>query len=273
MRESVLLARAARLILRSEAWIIALVGALAFASIPIWLGSLGISWDAVNHHIYLGWTADNPRFDRDYLAASYQAYQYPYLYWPVYKLAMAGASGTTAGVVLALVHATAIPAVWMIARNCIPGDELFSAAMRATAVFLAFLSGAVLSMLETTSNDLMAAIPLLWAYALALQPIAHPRASPLRWALASGVFAGMSVAFKLSNGPMAVLVPILWLYPAGSWSARLGRCALAGLAVLVSCGLFYGFWGWQLWSHFGNPIYPLYDAVFAPLRAFTGWQR
>lgn len=273
MREPGLPAGGARWILRSEAWLIAVLGALAFAAIPIWLGGLGISWDAVNHHIYLGWTAERPRFDRDYLAASYQAYQYPYLYWPVYKLALAGASGTTAGAVLALIHATAIPAVWMIARNCIPGDDLFSAAMRAIAVFVAFLSGAVLSMFETTSNDLTAAIPLLWAYALALQPIAHPSAVPLRWALASGVLTGMSVAFKLSNGPMALLLPILWFWPSGAWGSRLRRCVLAGSAVLGSFALIYGHWGWQLWTQFGNPVYPLYDAWFAPLRELTGWQR
>jgi hypothetical protein len=34
----------------------------------------------------------------------------------------------------------------------------------------------------------------------------------------------------------------------------------------------YGYWGWQLWTHFGNPIYPFYDAQFAPLRALLGWQ-
>lgn len=260
-------------IVRREPWIVLLVGALALAAIPLWAGHLGISWDALNHHFYLGWTAAQPRFGQDYLAASYQAYQYPYLYWPVYKLAMAQVSGTTAGIVLALLHATAIPATWMIARNCIPGEDLFAAGMRATAVLLAFLTGAVLSLFETTSNDLMAGIPLLWAYAFALRPISQPTTSPGRWAVGSGLFAGMSVAFKLSNGPLAVVLPIMWLWPAGTIWSRLGRSALAGVALLVAYGGLYGYWGWQLWSHYGNPIYPLYDAWFAPVRDMTGWHR
>lgn len=260
-------------IMRREAWIVFVLGALAFAAIPLSLGYLGLSWDALNHHIYLGWTAEHPRFDRDYVAAGYQAYQYPYLYWPVYKLAMAGVSGPVAGVALALLHAAAIPPVWMIARSCIPGEDLFAAGMRALAVALAFTSGAVLSLFDSTSNDLLAAIPLLWAYALALRPFSPGQASPLRCTAASGAFAGIAVAFKLSNGFMALAVPVLWLLAPGTLRERLARSALGAACVLAACLLFYGYWGWELWSHYGNPIYPLYDGQFAPLRGWLGWQR
>lgn len=261
---------AAAWILRREGWLVALAGAAIFAAIPLWLGYMGIGWDALNHHIYLGWTAEHPRFDRDYVAASYQSYQFPYLYWPFYKLAMAGVSGATAGAVLALLHATAIPPVWMIARSCIPGSDLFAAAMRAAAVGLAFMTGAVLSLFDSTSNDLLAAIPLLWAYAFALRPLAAPEASALRWVLVSGGFAGMAVAFKLSNGFLVLALPLLWAWPAGSVQARAGRIVGAGLCLLAALFVFYGYWGWQLWTHFGNPVYPLYDNMFAPLRQALG---
>ncbi|HEY0825754.1 MAG TPA: hypothetical protein VGD76_18345 [Ramlibacter sp.] len=260
-------------IVRREAWIVFALGALAFAAIPLSLGYLGLSWDALNHHIYLGWTAEHPRFDRDYVPAGYQTYQYPYLYWPVYKLAMAGVSGPVAGLVLALLHAAAIPPVWMIARSCIPGEDLFVAGMRALAVALAFTSGAVLSLFDSTSNDLLAGIPLLWAYAVALRPLSLPQASPLRCAAVSGLLAGMAVAFKLSNGFMALAVPVLWLLAPGTLRERLVRGAVGSACVLAACVLFYGYWGWELWSHYGNPIYPLYDGRLAPLREWLGWQR
>jgi hypothetical protein len=259
--------------IRREPWILCIAGAIAFALLPLWVGDLGLSWDALNHHIYLGWTAEHPRFDQDYLAASYQAYQYPYLYWPVYRLAMAGVHGATAGMVLALLHATAIPAVWLLARACIPGRDGFATGMRAAAVFLAFFSTGILSLFDATSNDLMAGIPLLWAYAFALQPVAEPGRPVMRAAVMSGALAGMAVAFKMSNGPLAIVLPLLWAWPAGSVAARAGRCLAAGLAVLACFGTFYGYWGWQLWSHFGNPIYPLYDHWFEPLRMVTQWHR
>lgn len=239
----------------------------------MYLGHLGISWDALNHHFYLGWSAEQPRLSLDYLPAGYQSYQYPYLYWPVYKLAFAGASGTTAGVVLALLNTTAIPPVWMIARNCIPGTDAFSSAMRFTAVLLAFLSGVVLSLFDATSNDLLAGIPLIWAYALALQPVGEHGDGAMRHAMLSGAAAGMAVAFKLSNGPLAIVLPLLWLWPEGSPMRRISRSIAAGLVLLASYALFYGYWGWELWTHFGNPIYPMYDEWFGRLRDLSGWHR
>jgi hypothetical protein len=260
-------------IVRHEPWLVLLLGTLAFVSIPISLGYLGLSWDALNHHIYLGWSAEHPRFDRDYLAASYQAYQYPYLYWPFYKLAMAGVSGVTAGIVLSLLHAAALPPAWMIARGCIPGEDLFAAGMRTLAVALAFLSGAVLSLFDSTSNDLVAAIPLLWAYAVALRPVAAPQDGGLRAALLSGALAGISVAFKLSNGFLVLAVPLLWVLAPGTWRERATRVILGGVCVVVAFVLFYGYWGWQLWSHYGNPFYPLYDSYMVLPRDWAGWRR
>jgi hypothetical protein len=247
---------------------------VALTSIPLMLGHIGLSWDALNHHIYLGWTADRPRFDLDYLAASYQAYQYPYLYWPLYKLALGGASGVTAGVALAQLHLLAVPALWRLAQTCMPGREWFDVVMRSLAIALAFMGGVVLSMFDTTGNDLLAAIPLVWALALALAPLSQEDPAERRVQRAvwiSALLGGISVAFKLSNAPVAIVLPLLWLWPDGGVNSKWRRLILGGLWGFLGFILAYGYWGWQLWSHFGNPIYPLYDNWFELPRAWLGW--
>lgn len=250
--------------------------AIALCLIPVLLGEISISWDMLNHHIYLGWTAEQPRFDRDFLAASYQAYQYPYLYWPVYKLAVGGASGVTAGVVLALIHLVSVPPVWLLARTCIPGHGWFNVGMRVTAVSLAFTSSVVLSMFDSTANDLMAATPLVWAIAFAFLPMDVHSDRWLSTASAialSGFFAGVAVGFKLSNVPLAILLPLVWLLHSGSWSQRASRLFFASVAGVAGYLLIYGYWGWQLWLQFGNPVYPFFDPWFAHLRDILGWTR
>jgi len=245
---------------------------LALIAIPIGWAPMGLSWDALNHHIYLGWTADRLRLDEDFLAAGYQSLTYPYLYWPVYKLAAAGAGPVVAGVVLTTLHVVSVPAVWMVARACMPGTALIDAAMRSMAVLLAFLTGVVLSMLDSTSNDMLAAAPMIWAIALAVEAL-RPGREPARRRLliGSGLLAGVSVAFKLSNGPIAILMPVLWIFAGSAMRERLALTALACMSTLAGCILAYGYWGVQLWTRFGNPVYPFYDAVFAPFRAMTGW--
>lgn len=249
---------------------------VAFVSIPLGLGEIGISWDALNHHIYLGWTAEHPRFDQDFLAASYQGYQYPYLYWPVYKLSTTNLPGAWVGAVLASLHLVAVPPVWMIARTCIPGHRGFDVLMRFMAVVLAFMTGAVLSLFDSTSNDLLAATPLVWAIALGLEPLNEASPSWLtarRAVMLSGVFVGVSVAFKLSNGPLAIIFPTLWAFSATPLKERIYHVILGCLATLAGFVVAYGYWGWQLWSHFGNPIYPFHDNWFELLRVLVGWQR
>jgi len=248
---------------------------LAFISIPIALGEIGISWDALNHHIYLGWTAEHQRFDQDLFAASGQTFQYPYLYWPVYKLSQSGMSGMWAGVALATLNWLVVPPIWMIARVCMPGRDAFAVVMRAAAVALAFMTGVVLSMFDSTSNDLFAAIPFAWALAFAMN--AFRDADNTRNALHmsviySGIFAGVSVAFKLSNGPLALLLPGLWMMTGCGVRRKAINFLMGCLAVIVGFLLAYGYWGWQLWSHFGSPIYPLYDYWFQPLRDWLGWK-
>lgn len=257
---------------RAELALVVLVAWAALVSVPLWFAPMGLSWDALNHHIYLGWMAERSRLGEDFLAAGYQSLTYPYLYWPVYKLAAAGAGPVVTGVVLATLHVVSVPAVWLIARSCMPGTAPIDAAMRAMAVLLAFLSGVVLSQLDSSANDMLAGAPLVWAIALALEALRPERTHARRRLLVmSGVLAGVSVAFKLSNGPIAILMPVLWVCAGSGVRERVVDTALACAATLAGCALAYGYWGAQLWAHFGNPIYPFHDAAFAPLRALAGW--
>src|SRR5688572_20996023 len=113
--------------------------------LPALGGGMGLSWDAINHQIYLGWIADHPRFELDVWAAATQSFQFPYLYWPAYKLYSSGASAIEAGVVLAALQCTSVPAVWMLARNCMPEKSWFGTSMRAIGMATAFASSVVLS--------------------------------------------------------------------------------------------------------------------------------
>jgi hypothetical protein len=252
-----------------------LIGAwAAFAAIPLALGGIGLSWDALNHHVYLGWIAEHPRFDRDYLAASYQSFQYPYLYWPFYKLFETGMAGKWAGVVLVTFNLFAVPPLWMLARAFVPSADWYGLVMRWLAVALAFMSGVTLSMFDSSANDLLAAIPLVWSLALAIEArnARRPAWLSVRMLLcASGFFAGAAVAFKLSNGPLAILMPLLWVLPGRSLRQWFADVAWACMATLAAVLLLYGPWGWQLWSHYGNPVYPFFDGYFVAPRAWTGW--
>jgi hypothetical protein len=262
-------------LLRREGLLVCLVTVVFFVSVPLAQGELGLGSDALNHHFYLGWTAQQHRFDLDFLAAGYQAYTFPYLYWPLYQMGAAGWSGVAVGAMLAALQAVLVaPPVWLLARACMPGATWFDFVMRVLGVALAFLTGVMLSVLDATMNDLLAAAPLLWSMALAVQAMPGARSDApgaVRWpVLLSGLCAGAAVAAKLSNGPLAILMPGLWWLCGRGWRSRMTTVALGSAATLLAFALLYGYWGWLLWHYFGNPIFPFHHDWFEPLRRWAG---
>jgi hypothetical protein len=143
--------------------------------------------------------------------------------------------------------------------------------MRITAVVLGFSGELLLSLLDTTANDGLAAVPFVWAVALALlgaAPESRPAwLTPARCVALSGLTLGIAVAFKFSNGPLAVVMPLLWLACAQAWRGRVLQVVRAGAWSFAGFMLAYGWWGYMLWQHFGNPMYPFVLPGFALL----GW--
>lgn len=250
---------AAKPALIAELALLALVAAVLGALIPLSSGYFAWSWDALNHHIYLGMTAENPRWDLDVIPASSQTYQYPYLYWPAYRLSLLSGSGAWLGALWSAFQAVMLllPVWWISLRLLPPEAGAWQPAVhRAAACALAFMNAVVLIGLETTASDVLAAVPLLWAVALGLAP----RATQSQAWLVSALW-GLSVACKLSNGLFLPLLFFWWWQREAPYLRWQRGAALAGGACL-GFGLPYAPWGLALWRLTGNPFHPFLGQFF-----------
>jgi hypothetical protein len=237
-----------------EVVLVTLAAALAAASLPLHNGYLGWSWDALNHHVYLGMTAESPRWNLDVMAASTQTYQYPYLYWPIYRMALLNAPGDWVAAIWAAAQAACVmPPVWYAAHRLLPQQRKGSEAVaeRVAACVLAVLSIVLWGSLTTTANDLLAVTPLLWAIALGLKPGGDVSKLPVM-----GLLFGVSVAFKFSNVLFAPFILAWWFTPDAPYLPMKRGMRLWGGAALGFL-IAYAPWGWQLWVHMGHPFYPL----------------
>jgi len=248
-----------RLALAIEVLVLTTLAAASAAMLPLTEGYWGWSWDGLNHHVYLGMMAESSRLGHDVIAAGYQSYQYPYLYWPVYRLSLFEGTGAVAAAIWAAAQAAVlVPPVWLISLRVLPTRQGYwiGASERLAACALAFMSTVVVAALDTTANDLLAAVPLLWAFAvLAAEP-----ASDRRAAVASALW-GVSSAFKLSN---AIFLPLLlwWWWTPGRRVPSMRRGGTMALAASLGFLVAYGPWGWQLWRLTGNPLYPFLGPLF-----------
>lgn len=235
-----------------------LAAALA-AALPLYAGEWSWSWDALNHHVYLGFIAEQPRWHLDVVAASVQTFQYPYLYWPLYRLTLVDLPGATVGAIWGAAHGAMIVApLWLLGQRVLRQEGLAAQAVfeRLAACALGVSSVVVLAAINTTANDPMSVVPVLWAAAL----MAVPLPGTARAAAAAALF-GVAVAFKLSNALLLPLLLVWWWQPGipGWWWRRGAAIAGASAAGFVVA---YAPWGWQLWRETGNPFYPMLRSVF-----------
>lgn len=223
-------------------------------------GYFSWSWDAINHHVYLGYIAESPRWHLDLTAAASQSYQYPYLYWPAYRISLLDGHGATYATLWAGVQAALLAApLWLLSYRLLPSGASSSVAVqrveRFAAVLVGMSSAPVLAAIGTTANDALAAVPVVWAAALGVG-----RPNQLRLPMLGAALLGVGVAFKLSN---VIYLPMLLAFAwTSSFAATVRRCVLTGASMIAGFTLAYLPWGWQLWLHMGNPVYPYLQGVF-----------
>lgn len=220
------------------------------------------NWDLRNYHVHNAWSLLEGRLGLDLAPAQMQSYFVPLLDVPYYLLVQ-HAPAPLAGVLLGLLHGLAfLPLAW-IAWRALEGDArrdwlapLLGVAGLASAAFL--------SELGNTMGDTSTAPLVLGALALAL-PGADGR-WPLRRMALAGALLGMAVAFKLTNAMYAVALGLAVLAAPLPWRARIRSGLCLALVALAMFALLAGPWLFKVWSSFGNPLFPQFNAWFqAPL--------
>ncbi|RYE42071.1 MAG: hypothetical protein EOP24_34195 [Hyphomicrobiales bacterium] len=240
------------------------------------LGGLALSWDSLNHHFYLGWMAvEGNRLAHDTFAAGSMSCQYPYAYAMLYQLQLSGATGTQAAIALAVPAFAAIPAVWLIAWTFLPSKGATPLLQRASWVVLGFASPLWWSLLDTTSNDLVATLPIAWAFALIgwrgacqLTPdavISRRSVCLLGWYVLAGALTALALMIKVSSVFAAIGIGALLV-----GSARDVRSAVMQLVALCGGGVAIAllvWWPWArgVWVTCGSPFYPMLADMLRPL--------
>jgi hypothetical protein len=241
----------------------ALTRAAFFVLLVAWTFVAGkdVSWDVLNHQLYLPFAWLNGRARTDYFAAGPQAYQNALGYFPLYGLVRAGLPAWSIGVVLGAAHALVVWPLDSIARLFWGDASREDLWLRALALALSCIAPIFLIHAGSTSIDPFASLAVLWALALSLESPTAGRRDRSSAALA-GALLGLASAMKLSNAVFAVALCGLWLLKWLVGQADLRRLAAFAAGMALAFGLFAGPWIFWLWHDFGNPIFPLFNHLF-----------
>ena len=232
-----------------------------------------LPWDALNYHLYAGFSAVNDRFSQDYFAAGPPSYFNPYAYVPFYALVRAGLSPLAISSVLALVHSVIFWLVFEIAVCVCPSDNRRTQMTYGIcAVAIAFLNPILVQQVGSSFADITTAELVLGGWLLLAQTVRTPQTARI---VCGGLLIGAATALKLTNSVHAVAAFAIFIMlpktPLGRVRYGLGYAAAVGLGFAIVAAP----WSFQLERMFGNPFFPLMNGVFRspefttePLRHF-----
>jgi hypothetical protein len=232
---------------------------LAGQACALFLGK-DLGWDSLAYHLYSGLSATENRFGVDYFAASTQGYLNPYAHLPFYLMLKHGAAPQLVVATLALFHLLNLLIVFEIGvllNRRADGRVTWLAV--GLGVLLAFLNPVFILELGTSLNEISTSVPVLAGWYLLVREFATQRR---RWIAFAGILLGIAAALKLSNLIFTVTaLPLLLMAPA-SWKVRLQSVLVFAAGGLSGSLLGGGWWAWQLWEAFGNPLFPLFNQYF-----------
>lgn len=236
---------------------------LLFGTFAVFLGQ-DTSWDTLNYHVYNPYAFLTGRISLDLAPAQLQSYFSPVIDLPVYWLTrhvqpwlvgfwVGGFQGLNAFL------------VFLIARVLLSNEHstplwtplLLAALGCLNASFVAQLGTAVGD--SSSSPFVLLALYLACLWHTALSQRHAP--SPL-WAGWIGLLMGLAVGLKLTNAPFGLaMVMVLAVLPT-SPADKVRQIFLYGLSALSSFALTSGWWFYQVWIQFGNPLFPQFNSLF-----------
>lgn len=239
-----------------------LCGATGFYAV---LRGTDANWDLKNYHLYTAHAFLNGRLGFDVAPAQLQSFFNPLPNLPTYALIrglndyprlIAFLMGAPAGV-----YAYALGGISLLVARRAFGPGILAACAAIITTVAGMTGAAVAPGIGVSSNDVAIGSLILLALWQVLRVLdVSPASLAQNWpaAATAGLLAGAALGLKLTN--------IIYAAPLGlAILAFLGlrQAIVAGVAMGLGFLVFWAPFAVMLWREFGNPVFPLYNHIFA----------
>lgn len=252
--------------LAKPAWAFILLGIpLIFGGISLYLGR-DLNWDLRNYHYYNVYAFLNNRLGYDIAPAQLQTYINPFFDLPFYFLTQRFHS-SVAGYFLGFLHGFNISLLFIVFwQMSLIQKRWYRFLVGMALCFASAFGPAFVSELGNTMNDNLVSLFVLTAITLLLASTSRKEdlffGKQQTLIAAAGVIMGLGVGFKTTTSFFALssAFAMLILYP--DWPTRIKNFIIYGFFGLVGGVLSSGYWCWEMYTRFGNPLMPYYNDIF-----------
>jgi hypothetical protein len=237
---------------------------LLFGAWSLWLG-VDANWDLYNYHLYNPFAFLHGKLAIDLAPAGLQSYFNPLLDVPYY-FASRSLPAPVVAFAMGTIHGFNFVLLLEIARHvlaALPDRERIGIALALSVAGV--LTANFLSELGNTMGDDATALFVLGALCIVVASwnvLAVGGVRGLSRALLAGIVLGLGFGLKLTNGIYAVALCASLLFVPARAATRLSLAFVFGLGVLAGFAATGGFWMHEMWTMFGNPLFPQFSAWF-----------
>ena len=247
---------------------------------PFVIGGLAVALgqdanaDLRNYHWYNAYAFLNGREALDFLPSQNAYFYNPLLDVPFYLLAT-HVPAKIASYILGCVQGLNFVLLFMLGYASLIVTGVYRKIFICSALAaLGVLSAVGIAEIGATSNDNLVSLGILLSAFLivrSLDSLMLPGRRAFGLAMLCGIPAGMAMGLKLTVVTFCVGLCCGFLFVESTWRRRVCASLAFGLGVLLGLVITYGYWGWFLQTHFGSPLFPLFNAVFqSPLAPLNG---
>ncbi len=218
------------------------------------------NWDLLNYHHYNPWAWLNNRRGHDIDAAILPGgYFNPLLHLPLY-LAHRVFPPQLVGFLIGAIQGLNAVLVYWIARAALPGDASPKRTVLALGVGLfGTIAAGNLGQIGASFGDNILSLFILGGLAILATRAGDPK--PADTAIA-GLLLGLAAGLKPTMGLYAPGLGLACLALAGPIRARIALGAILAAGAILGWAITGGFWAYDLWRTFGNPLFPFFNDVF-----------
>lgn len=252
-----------------------------YIAVPICFGLLAVflgqdaNWDLRNYHFYNPYALLYGRMDVDVAPAHVATFYNPILYVPFYWMVVS-LSPKLVGLLLGLVQGLNFIPLYSISKQLItafkPTREDSQGHFEVRLCFLSLcvsvlglLGAGNVSELGTMFSDNILSILILTALYLCISAIPSGRFALV---VIAGFLCGLAMGFKQTTAVFGLGLCLSLLFTPHGIKRGLFFAFVFGIAAMAGMALTGGYWLWEMWHRFGNPLFPYYNHIFKSPMAF-----
>lgn len=235
-----------------------------FGFISLWLGA-DSNWDLTNYHIYNAFALMNGKLHVDLAPAGMQTYFNPVLDVPYYLMTLY-LPAPLVGFIMGAVHGInfiLLVGICYKALPNLPAEDRFRIPLLLSVfgcLTANFLSGIGNTMGDDTTSVFVLASLLVVLHGW--NKLSENGIRSILIVILAGLFAGLGAGLKLTNVVYALALCASFCVVQVSWAIRFRLAFIFGIGVLTGMAITGGYWFYEMWRSFGNPLFPQFSAFF-----------